>query len=657
MAESEHASASTLDETWDVDMNVSSTFDSGVSTLKITDDGTTDPLRWPKLLGTATKPNPLDDWDQLYNLNSQCVLRNDCRKLAKALENKRSVPELESFLTLYCKRRNLDYTKDSGWVGILEKIFQFGLPVSQEFNVFFALTTKYIPRDIKKGSQIYDLFRLILQYHDPELSNHLDSLKVATYDYANDWFGTLLGSHMNTNACYELWDIYIDKGDPFLIFHLSLVFIINAREKLLEIKNNNREAALEFLSNLSAELNAEDVSDFVQLAVHYSERTPECIRKEFHYLLFGANFDEEAGQIQVSKMLCLPVPAVDLTATEFLLSTTTKVNFFVIDARSNKAFDHGHFPSSFNLDCSSFVDEPEKFEIALNSLDNYKINRRADDHILFMGYGDDNEDQYMHMVISQFIRKSRPHVAFVQGGYKKLHDCASEQKRWDVLSMHFPDQCDYCTHGKQPAVGWNFMSRVKNVVASTSSKMKEKVEEVVAPIMSIKESQSADNIRHADPRERHGKRYRQQSVFTLDDGSDGDSEFSNVKDEKPKQEILLSAEFTETFECQEVFREETVGAHLALTRTHIHVLHDVPGKKGYVTTEARHALSTVMSVTSRKTLPELLTFKFGYEHNGEPNISAVHRFIIPKAGECAKAVKTAIFALRPISDLDDAAEI
>lgn len=74
-----------------------------------------------------------------------------------------------------------------------------------------------------------------------------------------------------------------------------------------------------------------------------------------------------------------------------------------------------------------------------------------------------------------------------------------------------------------------------------------------------------------------------------------------------------------------MFREGSINGHIALTRTHIYVLHDVAGKKGYVTTEARHALSTVVAVTSRKSIPELLTFKFGYEMNGGSKITALHK--------------------------------
>lgn len=52
---------------------------------------------------------------------------------------------------------------------VLEKIIKLDLPSDYVFNVFYAFTTKYIPRETRQGSQIYDLFRLIVQYHDPQL--------------------------------------------------------------------------------------------------------------------------------------------------------------------------------------------------------------------------------------------------------------------------------------------------------------------------------------------------------------------------------------------------------------------------------------------------------------------------------------------------------
>lgn len=640
MAEKEpshNESFSSLDDNWETDVNILS---SELSELESDDKDKTD---WLRLLGVTLKPNPLDDWDQLYNLNNQCALRNDCRKLANELKNKRSVPELESFLTLYCKKRGMDYTKDVGWLTILEKIMLLNLPACHEFNVFFAFTTKYIPKDTRPEAQIFDVFRLLLQYHDPQISNHLEALHCSPALYCKNWFSTLFASDMSTDSCHELWKIYIEQGDPFLMFHLAIVFLINAKEEILQVKRGEKALAVQILENMASQLSVEDVPDFFQLALHYSEKTPECIRKDFHYIIFGANFDEEVREMQMNKMLCLPIPAIDLTSNDEMSSGS--VNFFIVDTRSNADFDSGHFVSSFNLDCVAIVDEPEKFEIALNSLECYKTSRRAEDHYLILGYGSDEEDNYMNMLIAMFIQKGKAHVSFVQGGYKKLHDCIGQHNKWELIAMHSEERCELC-HIEKASPKWGFFSKMKSAVSNTSSRMKERVEAVVFPI----DDKKGIDKDHADSKQRHGKRYRQQSVFTIDENSDEELTTGAAVDVNPKEEILLSKEFTEIFECQEVFRDGSINGHIALTRTHIYVLHDVPGKAGYVTTEARHALSTVVAVTSRRSVPEMLTFKLGYEMNGSSKITAVHKLYVPKAGECAKAVKLAIYALRPLPD-------
>ncbi|CAI2358223.1 unnamed protein product [Caenorhabditis sp. 36 PRJEB53466] len=636
-----NASFSSLDDNWDTDMNVLSNEMNEINKEEKWDDEAS----WLRFLGVSLKPNPLDDWDQLYNLNSQCALRNDCRKLANVLKNKRSVPELESFLTLYCKKRGMDYQKNAGWLTILEKIMLIDLPQSHEFNAFFAFTTKYIPYDTRPEAQIFDLFRLLLQYHDPQLSNHLESLHCSPAMYSKNWFSTLFASSMSTESIHALWKLYIEQGDPFLVFNLAIVFLINAKEEILKTKWNEKELAVQILENMASQLSVEDVPDFFQLALHYSDKTPECIRKEFHHVLFGANFDEAPKDLSLSKMLCLPIAAVDLTSNDDISSGS--VNFFIIDTRSNADFDSGHFVSSFNLDCVAIVDDPEKFEIALNSLEFYKNSRRQDDHYLVLGYGCDSQDTYMNMLIAMFVQKAKIHVSFVQGGYRKLHAFVRHLEKWELLAMHSEERCELC-HSEKNAPKWGLISRMKSVVSNTSSRMKERVESVVFP---IGESKSHDKLSsHVDPKQRHNKRYKQLSVFTIDENSDEEFTTGAAVDENPKEEILLSKEFTETFECNELFRDGSISGHIALTRTHIYVLHDVQGKKGYVTTEARHALSTVVAVTSRRSVPEVLTFKFGYEMNGTSKVTAVHKLYVPKAGECAKAVKLAIYALRPLQE-------
>nr|CDJ95921.1 TBC1 domain family member 23 [Haemonchus contortus] len=628
---------------------------SSSSLVSFASDPESKKLLWVRFLGVVNRPNPLDDWDQLYNLNNQAGLRNDCRKLAKLLDNKKSVPELESFMTLYCKKRNVDYKKDSGWIVVLEKILKFDLPQEHLFNVFFAFTTKYIPKETKENAQIYDLFRLLLQYHDPVISSHLDSLKCMPYSYANQWFSTVLAASVDDGVCRVLWELYIEKGDPFLIFYMALVLIINSRDELLGIGFDRRDDAHKVLSSLPNQLTIDDVPDFVQLSAYYADRTPQCVREDFHYLIFGSNYDDEVGEMQVSKLLCLPVTIQELTRKERSAVATSNITYFIIDCRSNEAYNSGHIYGSFNLDCKLLVDAPSQFEMALSCLESYKHEQKFDEHICFFGYGDEDQDQFMNMVIARFLRDGKSHVTFAQGGYRGLHSVLSESNRLRLINSHDESKCRECGNASS-GKSWKLVGKMKEVVISKSAAVKDKVSELVT--QAAPGSAPTNEVKHVLSSDRYGKRYRNEpSVFSIDDDSSDESGGTLFSKSTGKEELLLTeqAEFIEHFQCHELADNKMmIPSHIAITRTHMHVLRDVEGKPGYVTTEARHALSSILRVTSKKKVPELLTFKFGYEISGVSKITAVHRFLVPKAGECAKAVKTAIFALRPLSDSESA---
>ncbi|CAI5455937.1 unnamed protein product [Caenorhabditis angaria] len=602
---------------------------------------TDNPQFWVELLGVATKPDPYKDWSNIYDLNSQIVLRNDCRMLAARVNYKKTVVELEEMLTLYCKKRNCDYSKDNGWIEILEKVIQLNFSKKDEFNVFFAITTKYIPNNTRSGAQIYDLFRLLLQYHSPDLSNLLDSLNILPSEYAQKWFNTLFAYNMPFKICIALWKCIFETGDPFLVFHMAVNLVLEKKASILKL--GDKKAILEDLNSLTANFDIKNVEHQIPICEKQSNNTPACFQKDFHYVLFGANFDDEIGDIQVNKLLCLAIPAIDLASSDD--DSSGKVNFFVIDARSNIDFDSGHFISSFNLDCSMIVDDPAKFDIALDALFEYKNAKRDNDHFLFLGYGDDSKDQYMNMVIAQFIQRKLPHVSFVQGGYKKLHNHLMELGKSELLSMHSDETCLVCNNGKVKSKGWGFMSRMKSAVANTSSRMKERVEAVVYPIGET----SADHVHHVDPKERHGKRYKQQSVFSLEDKSDDEtSELNTSFNLDSNGKLVLPSEFIAHFDCKEIFQDGQIDAYIAVTRTQIHFIHD--SGNGQFTTYVRYHLSNLTTVSSKSKVPEILTFKFGNDIEGT---TSRLRFYVPKAGECVQAVKSAFFSFNPDSKEKD----
>ena len=43
------------------------------------------------------------------------------------------------------------------------------------------------------------------------------------------------------------------------------------------------------------------------------------------------------------------------------------------------------------------------------------------EHLCFMGSGREEEDQYVHMVIANFLQKHHQYVSFAKGGYQSRH--------------------------------------------------------------------------------------------------------------------------------------------------------------------------------------------------------------------------------------------
>ena len=73
-------------------------------------------------------------------------------------------------------------------------------------------------------------------------------------------------------------------------------------------------------------------------------------------------------------------------------------------------------------------------------------------------------------------------------------------------------------------------------------------------------------------------------------------------------------------------------SHLLVTDTCMYVLRDIPKQNDRAMVLSRRPLKNIVKITSKKKLPELITFKYGsYEEDGLV-VTDTERFIIEKAG-------------------------
>lgn len=317
------------------------------------------------------KGNQLDNFNEIFDLTNQTVLREDCTNFVSKLGNEEEdklsvVSDLESILTFYCKSRNLKYDRNNGWIELLLPLLTLKVPKSITYNLFEAIKDAYIPQSCQKEGSAFHILRLLLLYHDPELCSFLDTKRITPDMYCLAWFQSLFAATCNLSVVINMWDYYFQQSDPFFIFFLSLIMIVNAREQIISMQSESREMITQTLSSMPSALEADDVGDFCSLAQYYAIKTPVSFRTNLMQVLYNNRNEDSAI---VSQALCLPVSVEELVEnTSMETSNVDAVRFFLVDCRPVEQYNAGHLPTAFHLDCNLMLQEPTAFATAVQGL-------------------------------------------------------------------------------------------------------------------------------------------------------------------------------------------------------------------------------------------------------------------------------------------------
>lgn len=322
-------------------------------------------------LDVRDKGNQLDHFNEIFDLPSQSTLREDCSNFVSKLGNDEDekltvTSDIESILTFYCKNRNLHYERENGWIELLLPLLTLKVPKSITYNLFEAIRDTYVPQSCHKEGNAFHILRLLLLYHDPELCSFLDTKRVTPDLYCMNWFQSLFAATCTLPVVIYMWDYYFQQSDPFFIFFLSLIMVVNAREQVISMKNESRDTIARTLSNMPAALEAEDVSDFCSLAQYYCLKTPSSFRTDLMQYLYSGKDDQTTT---ISQALCLPVSVQELIENSSMeASNIDAVRFFLVDCRPVEQYNAGHLPTAFHLDCNLMLQEPSAFATAVQGL-------------------------------------------------------------------------------------------------------------------------------------------------------------------------------------------------------------------------------------------------------------------------------------------------
>ncbi|KAG8041880.1 hypothetical protein G9C98_007184, partial [Cotesia typhae] len=536
---------------------------------------------------------------------------DDCDKVSV-------LSDLESIVTFYCKSRGKKYETGNGWLELLGPLISLKLPRSATYNLFEAIRDVYVPR----GDTHSSILRLLLLYHDPELCSFLDTKRVSPDQYTKGWINTLFAGVCTLPVIHTIWDLYFMQEDPFFML-----------EKILSMKDNDRQNIIDTLSAMPRAIEVEDVPDFCSLAQYYKLTTPTSFKQELYPIMFGEGGDEKF----ISHALCLPVTAEELVentieAPQCSSIPSESVRFFLVDCRPVEQYNAGHLPTAFHLDCNLMLQEPAAFAIAVDGL--LRAQRQAlaigsnagGEHLCFVGSGRQEEDRYTHMVVASFLQKHTQYVSMVKNGYQAIHEYFGDEVITNLVDHNF-QRCLICNSNSSEGNSKN-TSPTKNksnsdLFGKIGMAMKLKSQEVkgklfdyiVNPSTSVNSSNKDDSKKEDEPSKRSKPT---MPVFSIDDVHDPDMVISNPENEQPVEVVSI------------------------ITDSHLIVLREIQERRDAAHIIVKRPLSNIVRITSRKHHPDLITFKYGTTQSDMLVISDMDRLLIPNGGEAVKLISQQI---------------
>ena len=243
---------------------------------------------WSHCLEIAGRKSRLDKFDDVYDHQDQAEIRAAARgvveRVAGAGDRFQLQADAEAILTVHFKCGGEEQRFSAAEASLLGPVIDLSLTRNEKFSIFQTVLERFIPRR-ESHEAVYDLARLLLLYHDPQLCNHLDSLKISFQEFSGSWFSSLLAADCGCGVTSQLWDLYIVNSDPWIIFFIVTVMLVNFRDTILEV-GGDRAELLARLARLPGQIEAEDIPDLVTLALVYSSRTPASFKSSYQETIF-----------------------------------------------------------------------------------------------------------------------------------------------------------------------------------------------------------------------------------------------------------------------------------------------------------------------------------------------------------------------------------
>lgn len=262
---------------------------------------------WQELLGVARSERLFLDRSILQveeDLENQRVISADASRTRgrdPVFQQPETVELVAKILTYYCKCRGVRYKQ-----GMNEVLAPFlllaqdpPLPESAVFQLFYAMIDRFLPhvfadREFKSLQCSFQLYRLLLLYHDPELGNFLDQHDMIPELYVTPWFMTLFARNLSADLVFCLWDFFLLEEDPFLLHFVAYALVAANRRAILDA-----DVAMlpQVLSRLTFN-SREELERICVEALALSDRTPRSFKRDLYSVCYGGFSNEMVPYLQ-----------------------------------------------------------------------------------------------------------------------------------------------------------------------------------------------------------------------------------------------------------------------------------------------------------------------------------------------------------------------
>lgn len=146
---------------------------------------------WSHCLDITGRKSRLEKFDDVYDHADQALIRQSSQRFGEL----QVIADVESILTVYLKATGQPFHLK--YVELLQPITRLSLTRNEKYLVFQTVVERFVPVNTEdNNSSVYHLSRLLLLYHDPQLCNHIDSLKLSFSDFSCTWFRSLLAGDL-----------------------------------------------------------------------------------------------------------------------------------------------------------------------------------------------------------------------------------------------------------------------------------------------------------------------------------------------------------------------------------------------------------------------------------------------------------------------------